>query len=470
MDDLSARQTALASMLSTLSTLSQMVGPSAPPDTPLSQSPILDQYRRPMQRVPSRPPGQSARFHDVQTALTEWYRLSGLTPERLGRILRTADMGDPREQSHLAQEMEEKDLELRAALNTRRLALLRMRLEIKPQGTTQTDKDAVALVKRLLPDVLKNRLLRQQYQAMTRGYAMSWIHWRRGAENTIRRFEPVPYNRIVYTRPLGTRRQRGLRTGWVSETPRLLTSDNPFSGEIPPRFATVYLDYAQEGMPWRTGLMRPLSFLYVLKSFALKDWGSFSERFGSPTRVGKHPRYAGPEMVDKLEEGLLRLATENAVVIDEAMNIELLQVRGGNNARTVMEAIIQYIDRHYLHLVLGQEASTEGVPGRLGADTAQEHTFAIHEEADANDYGTLLTQDISVPGTGFNFGWDVPAPDVILHPPERWDPESRTRVYQAARRLVPLSASQVRGDLDIREPLGTEDTIPVEPPAAPPEM
>ena len=443
---------AAAALQAVLTTLVDMGEPAA-------ATPLVDQFDRPLRS--DRPPRRPPRSDTVVTRvgdLYDWHRLSGLTPMRLAAILRQADYGDPRDQAQLAQEMEEKDLELSAVLTTRRQAVLRLPIQVLPNGREKRAEEAAALVREYLSDSLIKSLISQLSGSLVTGYALSWIHWRRmGKAVGIESVEQVPYTRLTFLP-----RRHG-RNAVLPRYPRLLTVEAPAFGIDVPAFAAAYhTRRSQGGLPWRIGLVRPLAFLYVLKSFALKDWGSLSERFGSPSRIAYFPRYALSAQVQDLEEKLLQLAADNVVALPEEFKIESQELQNRGD-RTVMQAMAEYIDHRYQHGVLGQEASTSGTPGRLGADQEQGAVRRDYIESDADDYGMTITQQVARPLVGFNLGWDVPVPHVRLVVPEVADQEQRGRVFAQARNLVSLSARQVRRELAIEEPEGLEDTIPLRP-------
>jgi phage gp29-like protein len=63
----------------------------------------------------------------------------GLTPEKLGAVLRQAEFGDPFLYLELAEEMEEKDLHYLAVLSTRKETVAGLQLAVRPASGEAAD-------------------------------------------------------------------------------------------------------------------------------------------------------------------------------------------------------------------------------------------------------------------------------------------------------------------------------------------
>ena len=89
---------------------------------------LVDQFGKPLVRAAAGPalaqPVATASLTGVRQAWTAQTVASGLTPQRLARIMRQAAEGDHVEFVILAEEMEERDWHYAAALGQRKLAVL----------------------------------------------------------------------------------------------------------------------------------------------------------------------------------------------------------------------------------------------------------------------------------------------------------------------------------------------------------
>jgi len=75
---------------------------------------------------------------------------SGLTPTGLGRLLRISEHGDPLAYLALAQDMEEKDLNYRAQLQTRKLACAGLPLMVEAASDSKEDQADADLVREVI--------------------------------------------------------------------------------------------------------------------------------------------------------------------------------------------------------------------------------------------------------------------------------------------------------------------------------
>ncbi|MED8409153.1 DUF935 family protein, partial [Escherichia coli] len=70
---------------------------------------------------------------------------------------------------------------------------------------------------------------------------------------------------------------------------RLLTDDEPVDGvPLTPGKFIVHQPRLKSGLPLRNGLARLVAVMYMLKSFTVRDWWAFAEKFGIPVTVGKY--------------------------------------------------------------------------------------------------------------------------------------------------------------------------------------
>ena len=117
--------------------------------------------------------------------------------------------------------------------------------------------------------------------------------------------------------------------------------------------------------------------------------------------------------------------------------------------------------------VLGQTASSEGTPGRLGSDETQEKVRQDILRADARQLENTLNRDLARPFLDLNFGAREADPRIAL--PVR-DPEDVQALAAAVAQLAPLGLRP--GAAELRERLGLSDPAEgaavLAPPAADP--
>jgi phage gp29-like protein len=59
----------------------------------------------------------------------------------------------------------------------------------------------------------------------------------------------------------------------------------------------VHQPRLKSGLPLRNGLARLVAVMYMLKSYTVRDWWAFAEKFGIPVVVGKYGNNASPEQI-----------------------------------------------------------------------------------------------------------------------------------------------------------------------------
>lgn len=416
-------------------------------------TPLYDSFGRPIPENPEVPlePRVVTRVSDIYT----WHRLAGLTPQRLLRILRIADTGYTYELALLAKEIEQKDAELSSAVNTRRLAVLGLPWEILPASDSPEDEEIAAFIREQFKASAIRRLLTDLMDNVITGFAGVWMHWHAGPPTVVTHFEEVPGRRFTFQELHSTYEAPALRY------PRLLTLANPSRGEDIPPYSMVYHEHqARSGLPQDRGLVRTLAFLFVLKNYALKDWGVYTENFATPRRIGKYPRYAGPDAIDKLEKGLLRLAGDSVAIIPEEMVIEVLEARSASTGEhSIHERLVKYVDHAYQHAILGQEASTEGTPGKLGADLEQGKVRFDILKSDSEALSDTISDQVVRPLVGFNYGFDRPMPEFRLIAREPVDLLQLAQFIETASHSLPIPTAWAYERMQIPMPKADEETF-----------
>ena len=110
-----------------------------------------------------------------QRALVYQTEATGLTPERLGEILRAANMGLARSYLTLAIDMEERYLHYASQLQTRRLAIDGVPLSVSaPDGVNAKCVDAVQA---LIDDPVMRDLIQDMQDGLGKGYSVIEPKW-----------------------------------------------------------------------------------------------------------------------------------------------------------------------------------------------------------------------------------------------------------------------------------------------------
>ncbi len=350
------------------------------------------------------------------------YPSSGLTPERLASIFKQADIGYIQQQAELFEEMEEKDTHLFSVLQTRKQAVTGCSLEVVAASDSAPDKKIAEFVKEAIGwiDNWDDALL-DLLDAIGKGFAAPEIMWEI-AEGK------------AWVRELKWRHQKQF-TFWDTKInlqyPRLLTDQAPTEGiALPPHKFLIHRYRARSGNTSRAGLLRTCAWMYLFKNYDIKDWIVFAEIYGMPLRVGRYDPGTSKEDREVLIQAVQSLSTDAAAVISKSTEIEFVETAKGSQGNNIYDLLAAFCNKELSKAVLGQTASTEGTPGKLGNETAQDNVRQDLKEADAKALAKTLKMQLVRPLVGFNFGWDTALPDLKLIFEEAEDLQATATTYK----------------------------------------
>ncbi|WP_311272374.1 MULTISPECIES: DUF935 domain-containing protein [unclassified Rhizobium] len=360
---------------------------------------------------------------------------TGLTPERLGTILRDAAEGNARSYLTLAEEMEERYLHYASQLQTRRLAIESVSLTIEDNGA---DTKIVDAIEDLINDDGFMEARGHLPDAINKGYGVCEMMW----EYERKMLRPVQYV---------DRDARFFQMDRLSLRELRLAVDGSIEGE--PLAEAKFIRHVPRtrlGLPLRRGMARPAAWAYIIQQFGLQDWAAFSEVYGMPLRVGKYNANASSADKRTLLKAVASIANDAAAIIPAGMDIEFHEVNGANGA-AVFGGLLEYIDKQISKLVVGQTMTSDD-----GSSLGQ---AKIHNEvrlellrADCRQLAITFNRDLIKPFIDLNFGPQERYPSLQLPVP---DPEDVEALSSALGVLIPLGL-RVKQD-EIREKLGLSD-------------
>lgn len=380
-----------------------------------------------------------------------WRPLASLTPARVADILRRAAGGDHLDFVRAAEDVEEKDLHYRAVLQTRRLAVAGLPLEVQPAEDSRAGRKAAALARETLSGLDVAGLANALLGALSVGYAAAEIVWETGeGEWRPARILPRPAAWFRFDRETG----RELR----------LADGSRGGAAIPPAKMILHVPQVAAGLPLLGGLARSALWAWVFKSYALRDWARFAEVYGQPIRLGRYHEGASPEDVQVLKDAVLGIGSDAAAVIPREMAIELIESRGAAASAELYRDLIEYLDRQVSKAVLGQTLTTDqGASGSLAQARVHDEVRRDLIQADARALAATLTRDLVAPLIRFNLG-DAPLPTLRFVVDE---PEDRKALAEQVAMLVrsglPVPAAWVRERFGIPEPQDGEAVLSAAP-------
>ncbi len=347
----------------------------------------------------------------------------GLTPQRLARLLRSAEQADATAYLELAEEMEEKDLHYLSVMGTRKRQVSQLPIEVIAAGDSDDDKADAQLVRDWLDRDLIQAELFDVLDAIGKGYSATEIVW----EFTDSTWLPAKLKR---------RDQRFFEFDRVDGETLLLRDVN---GPVPlhPHKFIVHYHQAKSGLPIRGGLARAVAWLYMFKNYAIKDWVAFLESYGMPLRLGRYDNGETETNISMLLGALADLGSDAAAAIPKTMDIEFVDGKAGTAPKDLWLAKVDFADSQISKAVLGQTGTTDSRQGGIGDGGNKVHdgVRADIETADAGLVASTLTEQLAKPIVMFNRGQRRRYPRIRIGRPDPIDVKGLT---EAATALVPL--------------------------------
>jgi phage gp29-like protein len=400
---------------------------------------IYDAFGREVDREQLRAEQAAPTMTGVRNICSAMHPSAGLTPERLTRILREAEFGDPFLYLELAEEMEEKDLHYLTVLNTRKEAVSQLDLQVMPASGAKEDLRAAEMVRAMLGnDALDlTSTMIDILDAIGKGFSATEIIW----DTSSREWFP---------RRLRWRDPRWFMFDWVSGEELLVRSlknegpsvavdgeqtargahfkgaglygalrgdigIQPMTEPLLPYKFIVHIARAKAGLPVRGGLARAAGWAYLFKNYVLKDWVAFAEVYGQPLRVGKYGAGATEQDKQTLLQAVANIGTDAAAIVPDSMLIEFTEARQTGSVE-IYQGFCQYLDAQVSKAVLGQTLTTE-IPQGAGSRAAAEVHDTVRRDimsADARRLAATINRDLIKPIVDLNLGPRANYPRMVL--------------------------------------------------------
>ncbi|WP_178860804.1 DUF935 domain-containing protein [Thiomicrorhabdus cannonii] len=363
----------------------------------------------------------------------------GLTPERLARIIESANQGDNYDYLTLAEEMEEREPHYSSVLGTRKRAIEGIDPTVEaPADDAQAVKIADA-VRKLVKHESFAWLVQDCVDALGKGYAVSEIMWNRGSLWMPRSYKWRDPRHFQFDRE-------------DAHALRLRDESDLLNGIALPAYKfVVHVPRLKSGIPARGGLARLAAATYMCKQYSITDWMAFAEVFGMPIRIGKHGNNATEDDIRTLINAVANIGTDAAAVIPESMSIDFVDGRKSGSNDT-FERLAKYLDKQISKAVLGQTMTTDDGSSQAQANVHNDVRIDILE-SDLKQLESTINRDLIKPFVDLNFGVQEDYPRVVWQMPESEDIDT---LVNALEKLVPLGlkveASVIRDKLGLPDP------------------
>ncbi len=382
----------------------------------------------------------------------------GLTPARIASLIRQADDGDPRGQAQLLHEMEDRDTHLVSVLGVRKRAAANLPILVDAASDDLIDRAVQHFVRTSLSGIEGwTQGLVDLLDAVSKGYSAAEIDW------AVRDGVIAP-RRLMHRPAHWLRPDQDAPDEW-----RVMTDREPTTGErLWPQRWIVHVSRAKSGSPSQAGLGRTLAWWYLYKSYAIKDWATYAEKYGSPLRLGKYPEGADDADIRALEEAIEQLGVDAYAVMPAAMTAEFVSDAGARTGADVYERLATFSNREISKAVLGQTLTTEeSARGTQGLGSVHNDVRGDLRDSDAGELADTLRRDLVTPLVRLNWGEHARIPGIrfAIDPPADVEAEvrvqsARASVLRAARDLgLAVTEAQVRDELGVREARDGERVI-----------
>ena len=421
---------------------------------------LVDQFNRPIPPSKARAEIAGPDIAKFRQMWTGWYQSTGLTPERLGQVMRTADSGYETPWLHLVEELEEKDSHLASVLGTRKRAVSQLPITVNPASDAPEHEAHANCIR----DWIKTRSLElaipDLMDAVFKSFSVCEIEWDC-------RPDRVWPHRLIY------RPQRWFGIDRLDGDTVMLRDGMALEPLAPWKF-TVHKHRFKSGSLIRSGLARPAAWLWMFKAFTMRDWATFVQNYGSPLRLGKY----GPEATERDKEALWEavrdIAGDTAAIMPRSTEIEFVAPKEGDRGGMLFQQRATWMNYEISKLILGQTTTTDAVAG--GHAVSQEHEKVREdiERADGVALSVTLTRQLITRIIDSNFGPQAEYPVVLIGRPDEVPLEV---VIKAIKELGPMGleveAEAVRQRIGMSKPeagaetIGGKSAAPA-PPVAPP--
>ncbi|MDF1592600.1 MAG: DUF935 family protein [Desulfobacterales bacterium] len=270
----------------------------------------------------------------------------------------------------------DRDSHAGSVLQTRYLAVVGKEWEVLAADDSDASGKIADAVKSMLLSCNFTQACQELLQAILYGFFVSEVMWSvvrrppsmdRGKSGngqwTTNNGQPL----IIPAKIMGKHPRRFMFD--MERSLRLLTPQNMIDGEAVPDRKFIVFTCGSSDNPYGKGLGQKLWWPVWFKKNGIKFWLMFLEKFGMPTVKGKYPPGTPPDQQQALLDAIDALQNETGIKIPNTMELELMEAT--RQGRVTYETLAEYMDKQMSKAVLGQTATTEGTPGKLGGDEAQ---------------------------------------------------------------------------------------------------
>ena len=418
---------------------------------------------RPARASGTPPIGQDARDIRSFDALIDHPGYS-ITPGGILAVFRQAELGEPRQQCDLFDDLIEGDAHLRNLFEQREQAVSGKPWVVQAGG----QGDDAELGARVMSAALRRLPMLQVFLHLLSlnryGYSAAEIDW--GLMSFEGRVWIVP----TWIANVPARR---FKIDINTDELRLYADSTRPAGDVlrPDKWIVM----RRPGRLARAGLMRTAAWPAMGKRLGFRDWVIYSQRFGLPMPIVQYDDEESPDddEIALAEEVVRRIGSDAGAVMPKSLQLEFYDATRGNQENSKAHGgLIGHCNSEMSKLVNGSTLSNDSA-NNTGASYALGN---IHDGVrwdnvtfDAEALQEAFRTQVFEPFVRFN-ALGGPTPLLKIQVVRELDPKTRIECADVlANKLgVKVSVTQLRQEAGFLEPLGEGDAAPGAPVAATP--
>jgi phage gp29-like protein len=150
---------------------------------------------------------------------------------------------------------------------------------------------------------------------------------------------------------------------------RFRTKENYTDGEaVPERKFLVVQHQASYTNPYGFPILSQCFWPVTFKKGGLKFWVVFTEKYGMPWLIGKHPRGAQQTEIDKLAATLENMVQDAVAAIPDDAAVEIHEAAGKSASAEIFNRLLAFCKSEISTALVGHEGAAQSTPGKLGGD------------------------------------------------------------------------------------------------------
>ncbi|WIM82569.1 DUF935 domain-containing protein [Gallibacterium anatis] len=161
---------------------------------------------------------------------------------------------------------------------------------------------------------------------------------------------------------------------------KLRTKENINGEELPPYRMLLATQNATYINPYGLGDLSLCFWAATFKKAGFKYWLEFTEKYGSPWLVGKHPRQAQIHEVEDLLDSMEAMLGTAVAAIPDDSSISLVEGSDKSGSSEAFDNFIKYCKSEIAIAILGQNQTTEAEANRASATAGLEVTKDIRND------------------------------------------------------------------------------------------